>query len=100
MGKKASGNGERRPLLAVDVVIRRTDGSIVFVKRKNPPFKGFYALPGGFVEYEEKVEDAAIREVREETGIGFARCLFLSWERSSRTRGEHSLLGGGGRWKV
>ncbi len=62
--------GDRRtPLLAVDVIIRRSDGSIVLVKRKNPPFKNHYALPGGFVEYGETVEAAAIREAKEETGL-------------------------------
>jgi 8-oxo-dGTP diphosphatase len=57
------------PALAVDVIIVMKDGSIVLVKRLNPPFKGKWALPGGFVEYGETVEAAAIREVREETGI-------------------------------
>ena len=60
---------ERRPLLTVDVIIRRRDGSIVLVKRLNPPFKDSYAIPGGFVEYEETVEEAAIREAKEETGL-------------------------------
>jgi 8-oxo-dGTP diphosphatase len=41
----------------------------VFIKRKNPPYKGSWALPGGFVEYGETVEEAVIREVKEETGI-------------------------------
>lgn len=60
---------ERRPLLTVDTIIRRRDGSIVLVKRLNPPFKNFYAIPGGFVEYGETAEEAAIREAKEETGL-------------------------------
>lgn len=60
---------ERRPFLTVDIIIRRRDGSIVLVKRLNPPFKDFYAIPGGFVEYGETVEEAAIKEAKEETGL-------------------------------
>ncbi|MFW6111083.1 MAG: NUDIX domain-containing protein [Thermoproteota archaeon] len=65
----SSSEERKRPWLTVDVVIQRTDSSIVLVKRKNPPFKGHYALPGGFVEYGEKVETAAVREAKEETGL-------------------------------
>ena len=57
------------PLVAVDAVIRFKKGSIVLIRRKNPPFKGEFALPGGFVEVGETVEDACIREVYEETNI-------------------------------
>jgi 8-oxo-dGTP diphosphatase len=57
------------PLLAVDVVIRRKDGTVVLIKRLNPPFKDQYAIPGGFVEYGETVERAAEREAEEETGL-------------------------------
>ena len=56
------------PLLTVDAVMNTLDGRIIFIKRKNPPFKGSWALPGGFVEYGETVEEAVIREVNEETG--------------------------------
>jgi 8-oxo-dGTP diphosphatase len=41
----------------------------VLIKRKNNPYKGFWALPGGFVEYGETVESAAMRETKEETGL-------------------------------
>ena len=62
--------GERKhPRVAVDIVIVGRDGSVVLVKRAGEPFKGMWALPGGFVEYGERVEEAAIREAREETGL-------------------------------
>jgi 8-oxo-dGTP diphosphatase len=59
----------KSPLLAVDIVIRRKDGTTVLIKRLNPPFKDCFAIPGGFVEYGETVERAAEREAEEETGI-------------------------------
>ncbi|MEM5871492.1 MAG: NUDIX hydrolase [Candidatus Aenigmatarchaeota archaeon] len=57
------------PRLAVDAVILTKDKKVLLVKRKFKPFKDFYALPGGFVEYGEKVEDACVREAFEETGL-------------------------------
>ncbi|MHA1683520.1 MAG: NUDIX domain-containing protein [Promethearchaeota archaeon] len=42
---------------------------IVLIRRKNPPFQGFYALPGGFVDPDETVEQACIREAKEETSL-------------------------------
>ncbi len=56
------------PLLTVDTVIIY-QGKIVLIRRKNPPFQGHFALPGGFVEVGETVETAAVREAKEETGL-------------------------------
>lgn len=60
---------KRGPNLTVDIVIKRRNGSIILIKRRNPPYQGLYALPGGFVEEGETVEAAAIREAEEETGL-------------------------------
>ncbi|ASJ05847.1 NUDIX domain-containing protein [Thermococcus pacificus] len=54
--------------LTADVVILY-NGGVVLIKRKHEPFKDHYALPGGFVEYGERVEEAAVREAKEETGL-------------------------------
>ncbi len=58
----------KKPILAVDVVIR-FKGGVVLIKRKNEPYRGKWALPGGFVRYGERVEFAVVREAREETGL-------------------------------
>ena len=57
----------RNPVPTVDVIIELEEKGIVLVKRKNPPFG--WALPGGFVNYGESMEEAAVREAGEETGL-------------------------------
>jgi ADP-ribose pyrophosphatase YjhB (NUDIX family) len=56
----------RRPKLTVDIIIE-LDGRIVLIRRANPP--PGWAIPGGFVDYGETVEQAAQREAREETSL-------------------------------
>ena len=58
----------KNPALTVDTIIIE-DNKVILIKRLNNPFKDHWAIPGGFVEYGEKVEDAAVREAKEETGL-------------------------------
>jgi 8-oxo-dGTP diphosphatase len=57
----------RNPLLTVDIIIELAGGEIVLIERKNPPHG--WALPGGFVDYGECIESAAVREAKEETSL-------------------------------
>ena len=56
----------RNPLLTVDIIIE-IDGGVVLIERKNIPHG--WAIPGGFVDYGESVETAAVREAKEETSL-------------------------------
>jgi 8-oxo-dGTP diphosphatase len=61
-----------RPAVTADIVILKTaknQRSVLLIERKNPPFEGMWALPGGFLDLDETLEQTAIRELREETGI-------------------------------
>lgn len=85
-----------RPSVTVDVVmftIMDDDLKVLLIKRKNPPCAGMWAFPGGFVDMKESLEHAALRELREETGvkdseIGYVEQLYTFGDpdRDPRTR--------------
>ena len=55
--------------MTVDIFIYNDKNEFILIQRKNDPFKDYWALPGGFVDYGETTEHAAIREAKEETSI-------------------------------
>lgn len=60
------------PMVTVDAVVFtffRGKAKVLLIKRKNEPFKDKWALPGGFIEIDEELEDAVARELKEETGL-------------------------------
>ncbi len=76
------------PAIAVDgVLIER--GKVLLVRRRNPPFRNDWALPGGFVVRGERTEDAVVREVEEETGLltGVVRLVGVYSDPSRDERG-------------
>ncbi|MBN2245780.1 MAG: NUDIX hydrolase [Candidatus Aminicenantes bacterium] len=57
----------QNPIPTVDIIIEIESKGIVLIKRKNPPYG--WAIPGGFVDYGESLEGAAVREAKEETNL-------------------------------
>ena len=63
-----SSNRHKNPIPTVDIIIE-LNSRILMIRRKNEPYKGCLALPGGFVNEGERIEDAARREANEETSL-------------------------------
>jgi ADP-ribose pyrophosphatase YjhB (NUDIX family) len=57
----------QNPIPTVDIIIEVESKGVVLIKRKNPPYG--WAIPGGFVDYGESLEEAAVREAKEETNL-------------------------------
>ncbi|MBM4069920.1 MAG: NUDIX hydrolase [Planctomycetes bacterium] len=64
-----------RPAVTVDIVVLTSDvrPRVLLIRRKHAPFAGMWAIPGGFVDMDESLADAARRELREETGVAGKR---------------------------
>ncbi len=67
----------KTPALATDCVVFDAKNRVLLVRRKFPPFKGQYALPGGFVEIGETTENACRRELMEETSVKAGKLLLV-----------------------
>lgn len=79
----------RNPFPTVDIIID-VDGDVVWIQRDNEPVG--WALPGGFVDRGESVEDAAIREAREETGLEVRlQDLLYVYSRPDRDPRQHNM---------
>lgn len=68
-----------RPILCASAAVFRPDGRVLLGARRNPPFDQYFSLPGGLVETGETLEEAAIREVEEETGVLARISAFNGW---------------------
>jgi 8-oxo-dGTP diphosphatase len=69
-GVTGKGNRNRKaPRLTVDSFVRDRRGRLLLVRRGRPPFRGMWALPGGFCEWKETTEECCARETLEETGV-------------------------------
>ena len=68
-----------RPSVAVDLVLvsKQSPLRVLLIRRKHEPFAGLWALPGGFIEMNETLEESARRELKEETGLETGRLVQL-----------------------
>lgn len=75
--KKCGYNFYLNPASTSAVILENSDGEILLVKRKFEPMKGYLDLPGGFVEIGESLEEATIREAKEELGVEISNVKYF-----------------------
>ena len=63
--------------ISVDAVITNEKNELLLIKRSAEPFKGYWALVGGYIEWDESAEDAVRREVTEEVGMQVTEITFV-----------------------
>ena len=80
----------KNPIPTVDIIIEIESKGMVLIKRKNPPYG--WALPGGFVDYGESLEEAAVREAKEETDLDVKLIgQFHTYSNTKRDPRHHSI---------
>jgi len=80
----------QNPIPTVDIIIEIESKGIVLIKRKNPPYG--WAIPGGFVDYGESLEKAAVREAKEETNLNVTLIRqFYTYSDPKRDPRHHSI---------
>lgn len=85
-----SGERYRNPIPTVDIIIELEGKGIVLIERKNPPHG--WALPGGYLDYGESLEEAAVREAREETSLEVGlQEQFYTYSRPDRDPRQHTV---------
>jgi 8-oxo-dGTP diphosphatase len=77
-----------RPILAASAAVFRPDGTVLLGARRAGPYSGVFSLPGGLVETGETLEEAALREVEEETGVRGEIVAFNGWREVINRDGE------------
>lgn len=80
----------KNPIPTVDIIIELEKKGVVLIERKNPPYG--WAIPGGFVDYGESLEEAAIREAKEETGLDIELITqFYTYSHPGRDPRHHTI---------
>ena len=83
------GRYENRAVTADAIII--SDGKVLLIKRGTEPFKGFWATPGGHIDWDETIEEAIKREVKEETNLEVRKLTFLRIDSSPQRHPKQAI---------